>query len=105
MDDFLFFTRTHWQLRSTIAQLGYFFEFGGFEQHPHKIQIGKMSNGFDWLSPCFDSQRTTLSPRALQNHQDQRVRLFYEQTRRQLVLTMRLYDGCKRMTSMGYLGK
>ena len=82
MDDFLFFTRTRWQLRRNIARLAAFFDLCGFERHPDKTQSGRICNGFDWLGVWFSDCPPAIAPRALDNHIKRRMRL-YEQARRQ----------------------
>jgi len=49
MDDFLLFTRTHWQLRRGISRLANYFNLSGFVRHPDKTQTGKIDRGFDWM--------------------------------------------------------
>ncbi|WP_261161852.1 reverse transcriptase domain-containing protein [Serratia fonticola] len=82
MDDFLLLTRTRWQLRRGIGTLASYFDYGGFERHPDKTQTGRVEKGFDWLGIWFGPEGTTLSPRALNNHRDRRLRL-YERARTQ----------------------
>lgn len=81
MDDFLLLTRTRWQLRRGISRLAEFFDLSGFERHPEKTQTGRVEKGFDWLGIWFGADGATLSPRAINNHRERRVRLF-EQARR-----------------------
>lgn len=80
MDDFLLLTRTRWQLRRGIARLSADFETGGFERHPDKTQTGRVEKGFDWLGIWFGAGGPALSPRAIKNHRERRLRL-YERAR------------------------
>lgn len=81
MDDFVILTQTRWQLRKQVKQLNQYLATLGFQQHPDKTFIGRMSKGFDWLGAWFtDKGVTGIAPRALTNHQD-KVRRLYEQTR------------------------
>ncbi|UTO02332.1 reverse transcriptase domain-containing protein [Serratia nematodiphila] len=82
MDDFLLFTRTRWQLRRSVKRLHEFFDLGGFETHPDKTQLGRITQGFDWLGVWFTPAGAAIAPRALDNHRARRARL-YEQARRQ----------------------
>lgn len=82
MDDFVVLTRTRWQLRRCVKRLHEFFNWGGFEAHPDKTQLGRIEHGFDWLGVWFTPTGTTIAPRALENHRARRARL-YEQARRQ----------------------
>jgi hypothetical protein len=81
MDDFLILSRTRWKLRKAVKQLNIFFNLGGFEQHPDKTQLGRLSSGFDWLGVAFnDSGATGIAPRSRLKHQERSLRL-YEQSR------------------------
>ncbi|MEB5742701.1 reverse transcriptase domain-containing protein [Klebsiella aerogenes] len=80
MDDFLFFTRSRHLLRKCIKDLYIFFDEGGFERHPGKTQIGRISHGFDWLGVWFGPEGPTIAPRATENHRTRRRQL-YEQAR------------------------
>ncbi|MGU9760845.1 hypothetical protein ACV1BL_25495 (plasmid) [Serratia marcescens] len=75
-------TRTRWQLRRSVKRLHEFFDLGGFETHPDKTQLGRITQGFDWLGVWFTPTGTAIAPRALDNHRARRARL-YEQARRQ----------------------
>lgn len=97
MDDFLVFTRTRWQLRRAVARLAERFDISGFERHPDKTQTGKLEKGFDWLGIWFGNTGASIAPRAQQNHQERRMRL-YEQARRygatheSVMLRVQAYD-------------
>ncbi len=80
MDDFLLLARTRWQLRRGIACLASDFDTGGFARHPEKTQTGRVERGFDWLGIWFGPEGPSLSPRAIKNHRERRLRL-YEQMR------------------------
>ncbi|ENC7118052.1 transposase, partial [Salmonella enterica] len=82
MDDFLLLTRTRWQLRRCIAQLNDSLDVSGFEQHPDKTFIGRISRGFDWLGAWFEPGAAGLAPRSVRLHRERCLRL-YEQTSRQ----------------------
>ncbi|EML9989145.1 hypothetical protein RHQ60_004700 [Citrobacter amalonaticus] len=43
MDDFLILAPTRWVLRRAVRQLRIFMEDYGFELHPAKTQLGKVS--------------------------------------------------------------
>lgn len=82
MDDFLFLSARRWPVRRAQKQLYEFFDSTGFECHPDKTQIGKISRGFDWLGIWFTSDGATgIAPRATENHRLRRLRL-EEQARR-----------------------
>lgn len=82
MDDFLIMSRKRWHLRRCIAALNKFFDTHGFEKHPDKTQIGKLSKGFDWLGVYFAPDwEPTISRRSVDNHHNQRLRV-YERARR-----------------------
>ncbi|EMB7449136.1 hypothetical protein VAB55_003134 [Salmonella enterica] len=63
MDDFLILTQTRWQLRRCIAQLNDSLDVSGFEQHPDKTYIGRITRGFDWLGAWFEPGSAGLAPR------------------------------------------
>ncbi|EBY6849594.1 transposase [Salmonella enterica subsp. enterica] len=86
MDDFLLFARTRWQHKRAIRELAEFFELSGFVRHPDKTQTGRISAGFDWLGIWFGPDGTSISPRALTNHQERRLQLL-EQARRRGMTT------------------
>ena len=83
MDDFMVLTRTRWRLRQCVVKLNAYFELGGFQQHPEKTYIGRISHGMDWLGAEFNAHGTTgVAPRALKHHRERCLRL-YEQSCRQ----------------------
>lgn len=76
MDDFLFLSERRWPLRRTRARLLEFMDTAGFELHPDKTQVGRISRGFDWLGVWFtDAGATGIAPRASENHRLRRQRL------------------------------
>ncbi|WDZ51801.1 reverse transcriptase domain-containing protein [Acinetobacter vivianii] len=81
MDDFLLLTESRWALRHAIRQLHQFMQPEGFAMHPDKTQIGRLANGFDWVGMWISPSEQSIAPRALENHQKHRLRL-YEQARR-----------------------
>ncbi|MCJ3068692.1 RNA-directed DNA polymerase [Klebsiella pneumoniae] len=81
MDDFVILTYSRWQLRKQVKQLNKYLASLGFEKHPDKTFIGKVSRGFDWLGAWLtDKGVVGIAPRALTNHRE-KVRRLYEQTR------------------------
>lgn len=80
MDDFLLLSQTRWGLRRAIRRLHQFMQPQGFAMHPDKTQLGRLANGFDWLGIWFGPEGPSIAPRALNNHQQRRLRL-YEQAR------------------------
>ncbi|EEE1295789.1 transposase, partial [Salmonella enterica subsp. diarizonae] len=82
MDDFLILTQTRWQLRRCIAQLNESLDVSGFEQHPDKTFIGRITRGFDWLGAWSEPGSAGLAPRSLRLHRERCLRL-YEQACRQ----------------------
>ena len=54
MDDFVILCQTHWQLRRCVATLNRALETMGFEKHPDKTFIGRITKGFDWLGYRID---------------------------------------------------
>lgn len=81
MDDFVILTYSRWQLRKQVKQLNKYLASLGFEKHPDKTFIGKVSRGFDWLGAWLtDKVVVGIAPRALTNHRE-KVRRLYEQTR------------------------
>lgn len=53
MDDFLFLTTTRHRLRRCVKELYEWFEIDGYERHPDKTQIRRISRGFDWTGVWF----------------------------------------------------
>lgn len=45
MDDFVILTYSRWQLRKQVKQLNKYLASLGFEKHPDKTFIGKVSRG------------------------------------------------------------
>ncbi|EBI7650076.1 transposase, partial [Salmonella enterica] len=82
MDDFLILTQTRWQLRRCIAQLNDSLDVSGFEQHPDRTYIGRITRGFDWPGAWFEPGSAGLAPRSLRLHRERCLRL-YEQACRQ----------------------
>ncbi|EPM4406735.1 hypothetical protein ACTXE8_000510 [Vibrio cholerae] len=67
--------RSQLSLNASLAE-------GGFSLHPDKTQIGKLTNGFDWLGGWYNEQgRVGIAPRALHHYRTRSLRL-YEQARR-----------------------
>lgn len=98
MDDFLFLSASRWPVRRAQKQLYEFFDSTGFECHPDKTQVGKISRGFDWLGVWFTNNGATgIAPRAIENHRLRRLRL-EEQARRfglsrqETELRVQMYD-------------
>lgn len=80
MDDFIILARQRWPLRRAIAQLRAGLAAMGFELHPDKTRIGRLTRGVDWLGGWFNHQgRVGIAPRALQQYRTRTLRL-YEQT-------------------------
>ncbi|HHC3508963.1 TPA: reverse transcriptase domain-containing protein [Klebsiella pneumoniae] len=78
MDDFVILTYSRWQLRKQVKQLNKYLASLGFEKHPDKTFIGKVSRGFDWLGAWLtDKGVVGIAPRALTNHRE-KVRRLYE---------------------------
>jgi len=81
MDDFLIFTRSRWHLRRAVRELNLLLSRFGFEQHPDKTFIGRLSKGSDWMGVSFNTAGcTAVAPRAI-NNMLQKLRRLYEQTR------------------------
>lgn len=81
MDDFVILAKSRWALRRQVRALNGYFAQYGFEQHPDKTFIGRVSRGLDWLGAWLDDTGVTgIAPRALANHRE-RVRRLYEQLR------------------------
>jgi len=82
MDDFLLLSPRRWPLRRAIRDLNDFFDRSGFEKHPDKTMIGRLSRGFDWLGRDFNDRGAQgVSARSLNKHRE-RCRRLYEQARR-----------------------
>ncbi|MCS3433170.1 reverse transcriptase domain-containing protein [Klebsiella sp. BIGb0407] len=80
MDDFLILTATRWSLRRQVKQLNRYLNQFGFEKHPEKTFIGRITKGFDWMGAWLtDAGVTDIAPRAKANHQE-KLRRLYEQT-------------------------
>lgn len=98
MDDFVILTHSRWQLRKQVKQLNKYLASLGFQKHPDKTFIGKVSKGFDWLGAWLtDKGIAGVAPRALANHLE-KVRRLYEQTRHwsEAMRTKRVSDYCSR---------
>lgn len=81
MDDFVILATHRWHLRRQVKSLNQFLQAWGFEKHPEKTFIGRISAGFDWLGAWItDKGVEGVSPRALANHRE-KVRRLYERTR------------------------
>ncbi|MGL5385968.1 MAG: reverse transcriptase domain-containing protein [Serratia sp. (in: enterobacteria)] len=79
MDDFLIFTRTRHQLRRAVKALNQHFALYGFEQHPDKTFISRLSKGTDWMGFQTDEKGCGKpAPRAV-NNMLQKLRRLYEQ--------------------------
>lgn len=87
MDDFVILCKTRWQLRRSVATLNRALKTMGFEKHPDKTFIGRITRGFDWLGYRIGQQGIQgPSKRALANFNEKRLRL-YEQARDSKVAT------------------
>lgn len=85
MDDFIILAPTRWRLRRCVAGLNHSFEWGGFQQHPNKTYIGKISNGVDWLGVGFNEHGATgVAERALKHHRERCLRLYEQACRLRL---------------------
>ncbi|EBH8951723.1 transposase [Salmonella enterica subsp. diarizonae serovar 48:i:z] len=69
-------------VHACIAQLNESLDVSGFEQHPDKTFIGRITRGFDWLGAWFEPGAAGLAPRSLRLHRERCLRL-YEQACRQ----------------------
>ncbi|PWI77125.1 hypothetical protein DEO48_25995, partial [Enterobacter sp. CGMCC 5087] len=94
MDDFVILTRTRWRLRRAVKALSVFFARGGYERHPEKTFIGRISRGFDWMGIMFNvTGATGVAPRALSNHRERSRRLYERGMRRGKKTALRLLSG------------
>lgn len=76
MDDFLILSDRRWPVRRARTRLLAFLSADGFEPHPDKTQVGKVSRGFDWLGFWFTDRGVVgVSPRAQENHRLRLLRL------------------------------
>jgi len=69
---------TRWKLRKAIKTVNQHFETLKLKQHPDKTDIGRISNGFDFLGYQFGQEKITVSKRTLQNY-IRRLSQLYEQ--------------------------
>lgn len=77
MDDFIILTSTRNRLRQNIRYMNDFFHMRGFEKHPDKTVIGKISGGFDWLGMDFDQDGIRgVSYRSIQKHRETCLRKY-----------------------------
>lgn len=84
MDDFVLLAKSRWALRRQVKALNTFLTALGFEKHPDKTFIGRVSRGFDWLGAWLTHRGVVgIAPRAWAKHRE-KVRRLYEQTRRWL---------------------
>lgn len=82
MDDFVLLAKSRWALRRQVKALNTFLTALGFEKHPDKTFIGRVSRGFDWLGAWLTHRGVVgIAPRAWAKHRE-KVRRLYEQTRR-----------------------
>lgn len=82
MDDFVLLAKSRWALRRQVRALNVFLAALGFDKHPDKTFIGRVSCGFDWLGAWLTNCGAVgVAPRALANHRE-KLRRLYEQTRR-----------------------
>tara|TARA_R110001592_G_scaffold298779_1_gene569600 strand:+ start:416 stop:1426 length:1011 start_codon:yes stop_codon:yes gene_type:complete len=78
MDDIIVLSPTRWKLRKAIKTVNQHFEKLKLKQHPDKTDIGRISNGFDFLGYQYGQEKITVSKRTLQNHIC-RITQLYEQ--------------------------
>jgi RNA-directed DNA polymerase len=68
MDDIIVLSPSRWKLRKSIKTVNQHFEKLKLKQHPDKTDIGRVTNGFDFLGYQFGQEKITVSTRTLQNH-------------------------------------
>jgi RNA-directed DNA polymerase len=78
MDDIIVLSPSRWKLRKAIRTVNQHFEKLKLKQHPDKTDIGRISNGFDFLGYQFGQEKITVSKRTVQNH-IRRITQLYEQ--------------------------
>lgn len=82
MDDIVILSTRRWHLRKAVSILQAWLTRRGFQVHPDKTFIGRISKGFDWMGAWISATGIEkIAPRALSNHHNVLLRL-YEQTRR-----------------------
>jgi len=81
MDDIVILSSGRWPLRKAVSMLQTWLTGQGFQLHPDKTFIGRISKGFDWMGAWLSSAGVAkIAPRAINNHHNVLHRL-YEQTR------------------------
>ena len=80
MDDFIILCKTRHHLRIAVRELNQHFNRFGFQQHPAKTFIGKISNGFDFLGYNFDASGLAGLAASTLAHHHEKLRQLYEQT-------------------------
>jgi RNA-directed DNA polymerase len=78
VDDIIVLSPSRWKLRKAIRTVNQHFEKLKLKQHPDKTDIGRISNGFDFLGYQFGQEKITVSKRTVQNH-IRRITQLYEQ--------------------------
>jgi RNA-directed DNA polymerase len=91
MDDIIVLSPSRWKLRKAIITVNQHFEKLKLKQHPDKTDIGRISNGFDFLGYQFGQEKITVSKRTVQNH-IRRITQLYEQKKHQPNWKMLLDD-------------
>lgn len=86
MDDIIILSTCRWPLRKAVSLLQTWLTRQGFQLHPDKTFIGRISKGFDWMGAWISAQGIEkIAPRAMSNHHEVLHRL-YEQIRHLSVL-------------------
>ena len=81
MDDIVILSTGRWHLRKAVKTLKAWLSRYGFQVHPEKTFIGRVSKGFDWMGAWISATGIEkIAPRTVSNHHNVLHRL-YEQTR------------------------
>jgi len=79
MDDIVILTKTRWQNRRAVKQLNQIFNQQKLSQHPDKIFIGRIDEGFDFLAYHFSPKGLQLATITVRKHVERRNRLYEQQ--------------------------
>lgn len=83
MDDMLILATERWPMRRARQRLLTEMNALGFELHPDKTQVGRLSQtAFDWLGWLFVNGRVTAAPRAVAHYRERYRRRRREMRRR-----------------------
>jgi hypothetical protein len=103
MGDIIVLSTSRWKSRKALKTVNQHFEKLKLKQHPDKTTIGRIKNGFDFLSYQFGEEKIAVSQRTLKNH-IRRITQLYEQKKHQPNWKMLLDDYRQRWLQWVYAG-